>query len=197
MSGADCRIYSISLINVLFLALAPGCASLNVKKPTASVRSASVADLTQQGMTVNFAVDVNNPNAVEIPLTGARYKLALGGVQVLDNEARTEAAIPANGSAPVTLPVRLTFQNLLSAQQALARSGGDVPYDFDGGLDFSAGGLPVGGPIRVPLRASGTLSMRDALQRAARDPSLLTNPDARKLIELVVGRGILGDLLGR
>jgi LEA14-like dessication related protein len=178
-------------------ALASGCSSLNVQKPTASLRSANVADVTQEGLTVNFDVDVDNPNAVAIPLSAADYKLSLGGVRVVDDRVKPKGSIPANGSLPVTVPVTLSFQDLLSAQQAIARGGGDVPYDFDGALEFSPGGLPFGGPLRVPLRASGTLNMRRALEEAFQNPRILTNPDARQFLQTVLGRGILGDLLGR
>src|SRR4051812_8405649 len=101
-----------------------GCAALGVQKPSASVRSAAIQNVTAEGLAVNFDLDVSNPNAIAIPLSKADYKLALGGVQVLDDSAKPEKSIPAKGSVPVTLPVRVNFRQLLQAQQALAKSGG-------------------------------------------------------------------------
>src|SRR3954452_18463171 len=165
---------------LLFIGLVgTGCAALNVKQPTAAIRSAEVQDLTADGLTVNFHVDVQNPNAVAIPLSAARYKLAFSGVDVLNDEAKPDAAIPANGSAPVKLPVHLSFQRLMNAEQAIAKSGGNVPYSFDGTLEFTPGslvGLPLSQPVRVPLKYSDTLHLRDMLMRAAQDPQFLTNP---------------------
>ena len=187
-------------ILTVLVVLASGCSaleSLNVQKPTASFRAARVENVTAEGLTANFDIAVENPNSFSVPLTAAQYKLALGGVQVVDDQAKPDAAIPAKGSLPVTLPVRLNFQHLLSAEQAIARSGGNVPYDFDGALEFSSGKLPLGQNIKVPIRFSGTLPLRDALTAVARDPSILTNPDARKVIELVLGKGLLGGLLDR
>ena len=185
---------------VLFVALlGTGCAALNVKQPTASIRSADVQDLTADGLTVNFDVNVQNPNSVAIPLSAAKYKLAFSGVEVLSDEAKPDASIPANGSVPVKLPVHLNFQRLLGAEQAIARSGGDVPYSFDGTLEFTPGklaGLPISQPVRVPVKYSDTLRLREMLLRAARDPQLLSNPDAQRLIRSVVGGGVLDNLLG-
>src|SRR5678815_308569 len=76
-----------------------------VQKPTASLRSADVGAITTDGFTANFALDVHNPNAFELPLTDADYALALGGVQVTKDTIKPGGSIPANGSTPVTIPV--------------------------------------------------------------------------------------------
>ncbi|HTI49441.1 MAG TPA: LEA type 2 family protein [Planctomycetaceae bacterium] len=180
--------------------LVSGCSALdalNVQKPTATFRSARLENVTADGLTANFDIAVDNPNSFSVPLTTAQYKLALGGVQVVDDQAKPDAAIPAQGSLPVTVPVRLNFQHLLSAEQAIAQSGGNIPYDFDGALHFSPGKLPLAQDIKVPIHFKGTLPLRDALTAVARDPSVLANPDARKVIELVLGKGMLGGLLNR
>ena len=193
------RAFPIATCGVL-LFLSAGCSaleSLNVQKPTASFRAARLENVTADGVTANFDIAVDNPNSFSVPLTAAQYKLALGGVQVVDDKAKPDAAIPAKGSLPVTVPVRLNFQHLLSAKQAIAQSGGNIPYDFDGALHFSPGKLPLAQDIKVPIKFSGTLPLRDALTAVAKDPSVLTNPDARKVIELVLGKGILGGLLNR
>src|SRR4051794_21214517 len=186
---------------VLLLFLGTGCSALqsalNVQKPTATFRAARLENVTAEGLTANFDIGVENPNSFELPLSAAQYKLALGGVQVVDDQAKPDAAIPAKGSLPVTVPVRLNFQHLLSAEQAIARSGGNIPYDFDGALRFSSGKLPLAQDIKVPIKFSGTLPLRDALTAVAKDPSVLTNPDARKVIELVLGKGLLGGLLNQ
>lgn len=188
---------SVVLIGLLAL-IGTGCSALNVKQPTATLNAVSVPAVSQEGVTVNFDLGVVNPNAFAIPLSKASYKLGLSGVQVIDDEAHPSASIPANGSLPVTLPVRLTFQQLLKAEQGIAQSGGNVPYTFDGALEFQNSKIPMLGAVRVPLKYSGTLPLRDALQAVMRDPGVLNNPDARKLLaSLFGGNGILGKILGR
>jgi hypothetical protein len=80
--------------------------------------------------------------------------------------------------------VQLRFDQLLSAERAIAdstRAGGDIPYRFEGALEFSPGRLPLSGPVRVPLEFSGTLPLRQALKQVLSDPRFLTSPDPSAL----------------
>ena len=176
----------VSLLTVFVsCALAPGCSSLsNVQKPTASVTAMTLGEVDANGFTMNFGVNVANPNPVALPLAGTDYKLGIGGVGVLGGKTKSQGSIPAKGSRQVTVPVSVAFENLLSAQQAIRDSGGDVPYDLQGGLSFQSGN-PLLGSVRVPLRYSGTLP----LKRVLSDPEALLRSDAaRKLAAGVFGR---------
>jgi hypothetical protein len=135
---------------------------------------------------MNFAVSVQNPNSVSIPVTDADYQLALGGVQVVNDKASVPGSLPAKASTTLTLPVHLTFASLLTAEQAIVKSGGDVPYQLDAGLDLpGGGGIPLMGQSpRVPFQYSGTLALRPILS----NPSiLLQNPDAQRLAKEIFG----------
>jgi LEA14-like dessication related protein len=165
------------------LALAGGCAA--VEKPTASVRGMDVTDVTPRGFTMNVDLDVHNPNSVAIPLTNADYSLSLGGVGVIEStKVHPDARIPANGTGRVTLPVPVTFENLLSASRGIRQGGGKVSYGFDAGLNFDTG-LPVIGVQRVPIRHEGTLDVRELLSRNW--GTILTSPAAKELAQQVLG----------
>lgn len=169
---------------VLILALfCVGCSAINIQKPTAAVTGMAVKDVNPTGFTMNFDVDVKNPNSVELPLSAADYKLGLGGINVLDGKARPKGAIPANGSKSLSLPVTLTYENLLAAEQAIVKSGGNVPYAFDGGLTMNAG-TPVFGDVHVPLQYSGTLALKEILNNPR---VLLQSPAAQKLAKQLLG----------
>src|SRR3954454_19931204 len=116
------------------LAFVPLCllslACSSVQKPTASLRSADVGAITAEGFTANFDLDVHNPNAFALPLTNADYGLSLGGVKVVKDTVKPEGSIPAGGSKPLSIPVRLSFQDLLKAEEAIRAGGGDVPYEL-------------------------------------------------------------------
>src|SRR5207237_2752704 len=120
-------------------------------------------DVTAEGFTMKFDVDVANPNAVALPLSAADYKLGLGGVGVLEGKAKPGGDLPANGSRRVALPVNVTYENLLAAEQAIRAGGGDVPYDLNAALSFDTG-TPLVGQLSVPLRSSGRLPLRPILQ---------------------------------
>ena len=172
------------MILVLGCFLGGGCAALNVQKPTAAVTGMAVRGVDADGFTLDFAVDVTNPNGFALPVSAADYQLGIGGVAVLDGEASPDRSIPARGTLGVTLPVTVGFENLLKAEQAIRDSGGNVPYDLAGGLSFDTGS-PLTGKVRVPLRYSGTLP----LKRILSDPeALLRNPAAQRLAASVLGR---------
>jgi LEA14-like dessication related protein len=175
LAGLLCPLFLISL----------ACSS--VQRPTATLQSADIGAVNAEGFTVNFAVDVANPNAVALPLTDANYALSLGGVKVVDDKVSPGGSIPAGGSTGVMIPVRLRFEDLLKAERAIRAGGWDVPYAFDGALGFTgAGGLAsLGVPARIPLRYSGTLPLRKVFA----DPAVLLNsPAARRL----AGKGLEG-----
>lgn len=161
-----------------------GCAALSVKKPSAAVTGMAVRGVDAEGFTLEFAVDVTNPNGFAVPLSAADYELGVGGVELLRGAASPNRSIPANGTLGVTLPVTVDFNNLLRAEQAIRDTGGNVPYDLAAGLSFDTGS-PLTGKIRVPVRYSGTLPLRRILS----DPeALLRNPAAKKLAASLLGR---------
>jgi LEA14-like dessication related protein len=169
--------------------LSLACSS--VRQPTASLKSANIGAINAEGFTVNFDVDVANPNAFDLPLTDADYALSLGGVKVVDDSISPGGSIPAGGRTGVTIPVRLRFEDLLKAERFIRAGDWDVPYQFDGALGYSGGsGLAaLGVPSRIPLRYGGTLS----LGKVFSDPTVLLNsPAARRL----AGKGLEG-LLNR
>ena len=170
-----------------FLCLLPlallSLACSQIKQPSATFNSVNVTDLTPQGFTMAFDLNVHNPNSVALPVSGANYKLGFAGVNVLEGKAKPDATLPANGSAPVKLPVTLTFDNLLAAEKAIVNGGGKLPYSFTGDLAFNAGDSAgaltkaLGQSPSVPLKYEGTLDVKQLLS----DPKVLTSPAAKKL----------------
>lgn len=176
------------LFALVLCPLAPGCSSLTgLQRPTASVAGMTLGEVDERGFTLNFDVDVDNPNGVALPLAAADYKLGLGGVKVLDGSADPAGSIPARGSRRVALPVTVAFENVLAAEQAVRDSGGAVPYDLSGGLSFDTGN-PLLGSLRVPLRYSGTLPLRRILS----DPQALLQSEAAQRLAVRVLGGLMG-----
>jgi LEA14-like dessication related protein len=162
----------------LLLMSCVGCSALNLQKPTATVTGMTVQNVTAAGFTMNFGVDLANPNSIELPLTTADYKIGLGGVGVADGKAKPAGSIPAKGTESVTLPVTLTYENLLTAEQAIAKTGGNVPYTLDGGLSFATKN-PITGDLRVPVQYSGTLALKEILNNPQ---AVMQSPAAQKLV---------------
>jgi len=175
------------MLQMLFLlimcSLGVGCSALNVQKPTAAVTGMTVQDVNASGFTMNFGVELKNPNTMALPLTAAEYKLGLNGTNVLEGKAKPEGSVPAGGSKQVALPVTLTYENLLAAEQAIVKSGGNVPYALDGGLSLNSG-MPMIGNLRVPLQYNGTLPLKEILNNPQ---AVMQNPAAQKLARELIG----------
>src|SRR3954470_16766634 len=90
---------------IVVLAISTGCSSL--QRPTTSLRSASLGDVTPEGVGVNFDVAISNPNAVSIPLTKTGYQLSFGKAKVLDGKLDAVTSIPANGTQTLKVPVHV------------------------------------------------------------------------------------------
>ena len=176
------RLGNLTAVFLLTLA-AGGCSSL--QRPTASYKSMSISSVSASGFTMNLDVDLANPNSVSLPLTNADYSLSLGGTPVIKSaKVKPASSIPAGGSATITIPVPLTFENLLSAEEAIRKGGGTVDYGFDAGLDFDTG-IPVLGVLRAPFRHDGTLNVRELLTRNW--GTILSSPAAKELATKVLG----------
>jgi LEA14-like dessication related protein len=171
-----------SVLPLILLSLA--CSS--IKQPTASFKTAEVTGITPQGFTMNFGLDLANPNPVALPLSQTNYKLGIGGQTILEGKANPQGTLPANGSLPLTLPVSITFDNLLAAKDAIAKGGGTIPYSFTGGIDVSNGAAKnlLGSSTTIPLKYEGKMDLTKLLQ----DPEvLMKSPAAKKLATSLLG----------
>jgi LEA14-like dessication related protein len=166
----------------IFALLAGGCS--NLQQPTASFRSMKLDNIDANGFTMNFDIELQNPNDVELPLSAADYRLNLGDVEILQGKAKPDGMLPAKGSRNVTLPVSVTYENLLAAEKFIRQSGGNVPFRLDGGLNLGEGLPIVGNSLRVPLKYEGELRLAELLN----DPMLLLkSPAARELAQRALG----------
>lgn len=168
--------------------VAGGCAATNVQRPTATFQSVNLGEVTPDGFRMNFVMNVDNPNSVALPVSTADYQLGVAGVRVISDETTLDKGLAANSTTPVTVPVMVRFDDLLKARTALVKSGGDVPFEFSGNLQFRGMGWLPGQDVKVPLQYKGTLP----LKRVLSDPeALLQSPAARELAQQILG-GVFG-----
>lgn len=150
-------IFAVLLVAALSIPFA-GCETLDkvlesADGPQASLAGASISDLSVQGATLDFEIEVINPYSVPLPLTSLSYDLSSRGSPFLTGAAPIAGAVPARGSRTITLPARVRFADLFSALSGV-RPGQVVPYDAGLTLSVNAPGV---GPIELPLRQRGQL----------------------------------------
>lgn len=133
------------------LSLLSGCAALqnlNIERPTYAIRevdprvdiaipfSASTIDL-------DFQIEVQNSNDVELRLDSIDFDLLVNGSHILQGQSHQRIQIPANGTGDVRLRTSLGYDNLRSLFREVADTiqGRRARYELQGKAHYDT---PIG-----------------------------------------------------
>jgi len=103
---------------LLLAATLAGCAGVEkvlttgFQKPKLVFQSFTPRELDLEGVTLGLVYRIDNPNAIGLPLANVDYKVDVEGRQAVSGSSRTGLRIPANGSAPLELPIRLRYADV-------------------------------------------------------------------------------------
>jgi LEA14-like dessication related protein len=148
-------------IAVAVLVLAAGCAGLQdlarsaFREPKLTFRSASVQALDLEGATVGLLFDLQNPNSVGVELARAAWAVEVDGTRIGSGDMPGGLAIPANGTAPVTLPVRVRFADVPGIVSLLGSGKDALPYRVSGSIGVKT---PLG-VLDLPLSHSDQVKL--------------------------------------
>lgn len=120
------------------------------QQPKLTFRSASLQSLDLEGATVAFKFDLENPNSVGLDLARAGYAIEIDGTRIVAGDLPAGLAIPANGIAPISFPVRVRFRDVPGVVSLLTNGKEDIPYKLSGTLGVRT---PIG-IIDLPLSHS-------------------------------------------
>jgi LEA14-like dessication related protein len=137
-----------------FLAVALcGCATLGglVEKPKVTLHSVEVTSASFEGLSANFAFDVENPNPIGVDLSRLDYQLTIDGHQLAEGHGNQTLSVPSNGHGTMVLPVSVKFIELGQAVGSMLTKQ-TVPYTIKATLGFST---PMG-TVDIPVESSGT-----------------------------------------
>ena len=123
----------------------------SIEKPQAEVRDVSVTSAGFTGISGELALDVTNPNAFGVPLSGIDWQLSIGGARAVTGTVQLNQTIPARGVAPVNTTLAIGASDALAIGGVLARGARD--YQLDVKLHFSTSV----GQIDVDLAHRGSL----------------------------------------
>jgi len=125
-----------------------------LQKPTVAYKSASLAEVTLSGATLNVVTTVNNPNSFGISLADVDYRLSIEGHPVAAGRPPEGLQIAPGGATDVTLPATFRFVDLgQAATEVLSK--GTAAYRAEGTVGVST---PVG-VLRFPLSHEGTVPL--------------------------------------
>jgi LEA14-like dessication related protein len=160
------RVWAVSAVLV-----AAGCAEVKdfvgraFERPTLSFQSVALEGLDLEGVTVSLHYRIDNPNSVGLSLAKLGYALDVEGHRTVAGELPSGVRIPAQGSAPLVVPVRLLYRELPQALAILATRS-EVGYRVSGhvGVDTPVGiiDLPFEHQGRAPVPRPPTLSIESA-----------------------------------
>jgi LEA14-like dessication related protein len=138
------------LLSLLFLT----ACSMAVEKPTVKIKDVRFAGVDAKGVSLDFLLDVTNPNSFDLPLHGYTYDLSLMAVPFVRGESKESQTLYGKASTDMLIPVRISYADVL---KIIRRNPGlkELPYQLN--ADLSLGTLF--GNIAVPVRTGGTVTI--------------------------------------
>jgi LEA14-like dessication related protein len=146
---------------VPFLLVLAACAGLKdlaasaVQRPKLTFRSASIQALDLEGATVAFTWDVENPNGFGLDLARVGWTMDVEGTRIASGDLPGGLQIRASGTAPVTFPVRVRFQDVPGIVSLLGSGKDVVRYKLGGTLGLRT---PIG-VLDLPLSHEDRLTL--------------------------------------
>jgi LEA14-like dessication related protein len=146
---------------ISFVLVFAGCAGLKdlaasaVQKPKLTFRSASLQALDLEGATVAFTWDVENPNRFGVDLARVGWTVDVEGTRIAAGDLPGGLQIKASGTAPVTFPVHVRFQDVPGIVSLLGSGKDELRYRLGGTLGVRT---PVG-VVDLPLSHEDRLKL--------------------------------------
>jgi LEA14-like dessication related protein len=145
---------------LLSVALA-GCSALRMAlnrdfdPPSVAVVDGRVESLTFEGVDLAFDVEVGNPNAVGIDVTGFDYHIEIGGERVVVGSSDETQPVAGGSTSRWTVPASLRFASLLSSVASLAGED-EATFLFECAVRLD---VPFLGEVSVPVTRLGALPL--------------------------------------
>jgi LEA14-like dessication related protein len=160
----------------LIAAVLPVLACSKPAPPTIAPVSASIAQLTAEGIDLSVALNVTNPNSIDLSAQGMTAHVVLN--QTIDMGTVTSSqgiSLPAAKTTPMTVPLSVRWTSL-AAVAGLAQTSGDVPYSVDGTVTM--GGTLVN--VAIPFHLDGKVTHAQLVNATLRSiPGLPGLPSLR------------------
>ena len=137
--------------------LLSNCASLNsvVQEPKVSFNSVELSGFSFKGLDLIAHIDVENPNAISIPLPKIDWQLFINTASFINGTLKENQSIKSRGKATLAVPVRLTYDGLYNSFKSLIETK-EAAYDIAMGITFA---IPILGDKVYNLDFSGVLPL--------------------------------------
>jgi LEA14-like dessication related protein len=117
--------------------------------PTLVPEQVTVTSVDMQGLGVNVAMSVTNPNSVDLSVSGITSHIVLDRTHDVGTVTLPEAiTLPAGKTTKLDLPVALKWSDI-GVLAGIAATANAVPYSVDGTLNLGGNLLHVGVPFHL------------------------------------------------
>lgn len=134
-----------------------GCATLSPNFETPQIQVLSIKRMPSQGMDQQLVVELNvqNPNAMDLPLKGIAYALLIEGNEVASGVSANVSTIPAYGEAQLSLPVTTNLMGMVRLVTGLMMKGQqNINYELLAKLDVGIALIP-----KLTISEAGTIPL--------------------------------------
>jgi len=125
-----------------------------VMPPIVTFRAATLAAADFEGVTVDVAFDVENPNPFALPVVRLTHAVAVDGVPAYSSSTPCNAAVASRGTFPVTVPVFLPFGRIPGIAEKVLRAR-PISYRATGTVGFQT----PAGVMELPIGWEGTMPL--------------------------------------
>jgi LEA14-like dessication related protein len=141
----------LALLGTILITIG-ACAGLGevVQEPRLHFQKVTPTAFSLGGARFNFDFEVTNPNPLGLHLSQVTYRLALNQRPLINGEVDKGIALPARGSAPLSIPLNLAFKDLAAAVGDIGNTP-KLPYQLSGKVFI--------GPLAIPYTVKGDLEL--------------------------------------
>lgn len=145
----------MKLVASLCVLALSGCSMFmhSIEEPKATVEHVSIASAGFTGVAGKLDLDIMNPNAFGVPLSGIDWTLSVDGARAITGRTELSQTIPARGHAPVSTSLAIDARDAFAVGGAIANNVGAHTYRLAATLHFSSGFSKVD----VAIAQDGTL----------------------------------------
>ncbi len=130
------------------------CQSLQqlVQSPSVKIAGVKLDNINFQSVTLDFDLQVHNPNGFGMNLSGYTYRFALQDKELLSGNETKGVSVAAQGESHVHIPLTLQFKEIYSLIQN-TKSLDSLAYQLSGSITPSG----IFSNLTVPFSKSGSL----------------------------------------
>ena len=122
------------------------------QEPSVKVDKVALSKISAESFDLDLGVIIDNPNPVELNLSGIDYKFELADNQLAAGKSDDSVSISASGKSKTNFPVSIDYDEIKSIYDA-AKGQDEVPYTFSGTVSLDT---PIGA-IPIPFKTKGMM----------------------------------------